>query len=224
MFVLCGALWLLTVWLVAAHCEAWGCYGTCGCSLWGLWLFTVRLVAARCRACDCSLWGLFSYFVLYVVVSCCILLVLPCILAVSLGKIDLVTLLFVGLQLAYRIYLKHSNTSTPHHSCSKIWRSTIYYPMLCLKIAGWVENSVVCGASSGSTLFAQACVRIHTVNTVLSVLVSFRFLLMSLVGYVLWLWFFLDSFTTILPAQQNYSEKHSSFNKPRKNGFQEYIL
>ena len=42
----------------------------------------------------------------------------------------------------YRIYPKYSDTSTPHHICSKIWTSTIHYPMLCLKIAGWVANSV----------------------------------------------------------------------------------
>ena len=30
----------------------------------------------------------------------------------------------------------------PYHICSKIWTSTIHYPMLCLKIAGWVANSV----------------------------------------------------------------------------------
>ena len=36
----------------------------------------------------------------------------------------------------------YSDTSTPYHICSKIWTSTIYYPMLCLKIAGWVANSV----------------------------------------------------------------------------------
>ena len=33
--------------------------------------------------------------------------------------------------------------STPYHTCSNIWTSTIYYlKMLCLKIAGWVANSV----------------------------------------------------------------------------------
>ena len=42
----------------------------------------------------------------------------------------------------YRIYPKYSDTSTPYHICSKIWTSTIHYPMLCLKIAGWVANSV----------------------------------------------------------------------------------
>ena len=42
----------------------------------------------------------------------------------------------------YRFYPKYSDTSTPYHVCSKIWTSTIHYPMLCLKIAGWVANSV----------------------------------------------------------------------------------
>ena len=42
----------------------------------------------------------------------------------------------------YRIYPKYSDTSTPYHICSKMWTSTIHYPMLCLKIAGWVANSV----------------------------------------------------------------------------------
>ena len=42
----------------------------------------------------------------------------------------------------YRIYPKYSDTSAPYHICSKIWTGTIHYPMLCLKIAGWVANSV----------------------------------------------------------------------------------
>ena len=42
----------------------------------------------------------------------------------------------------FSIYPKYSDTSTPYHICSKIWTSTIHYPMLCLKIAGWVANSV----------------------------------------------------------------------------------
>ena len=42
----------------------------------------------------------------------------------------------------YRIYPKYSDTSTSYHICSKIWTSAIHYPMLCLKIAGWVANSV----------------------------------------------------------------------------------
>ena len=40
----------------------------------------------------------------------------------------------------YRIYPKYLDTSTPYHICSKIWTSTIHYPMLCLKTAGWVAN------------------------------------------------------------------------------------
>ena len=42
----------------------------------------------------------------------------------------------------YRIYPKYSDTSTPYHICTKIWTSTTHYPMLCLKIAGWMANSV----------------------------------------------------------------------------------
>ena len=42
----------------------------------------------------------------------------------------------------YRIYPKYSDTSSPNHICSKIWTSTIHYPMLCLKIAGCAANSV----------------------------------------------------------------------------------
>ena len=42
----------------------------------------------------------------------------------------------------YHIDPKYSDTSTPYHICTKIWTSTIHYPMLCLKIAGWVANSV----------------------------------------------------------------------------------
>ena len=41
---------------------------------------------------------------------------------------------------SYCIYRKYLDTSTPYHTCSKIWTCTIYYP-LCLKIAGWVTNS-----------------------------------------------------------------------------------
>ena len=41
----------------------------------------------------------------------------------------------------YHIYPKYSDTSTPYHTCSKIWTSTIYYPTLCLKLAGWVDAS-----------------------------------------------------------------------------------
>ena len=32
--------------------------------------------------------------------------------------------------------------SPPYHTCSKMWTSTIYSPMLCINIAGWVVNSV----------------------------------------------------------------------------------
>ena len=43
---------------------------------------------------------------------------------------------------AYRIYLKYLDYSTPYHTASKIWTSTAYYQMMCLKIARWVANSV----------------------------------------------------------------------------------
>ena len=49
---------------------------------------------------------------------------------------------FIIHKMEYRIYPKYSDTLTPYHICSKIWTSTIHYPMLCLKIAGWVANSV----------------------------------------------------------------------------------
>ena len=42
----------------------------------------------------------------------------------------------------YRIYTKYSDTSTPYLTWFKIWASTIYYPLLCLKIAEWLANSV----------------------------------------------------------------------------------
>ena len=42
----------------------------------------------------------------------------------------------------YRIYPKYSDASTPYHICYKIWTSTIYYLLLCLKIAGRVANRV----------------------------------------------------------------------------------
>ena len=45
-------------------------------------------------------------------------------------------------QISYPIYPKYSDTSTPYHICSKIWTRKIHHPMLCLKIAGWVANSV----------------------------------------------------------------------------------
>ena len=44
--------------------------------------------------------------------------------------------LYYYLESYYRIYLKYSDISTPYHICFKIWTNTIYYPMLCLKIAG----------------------------------------------------------------------------------------
>ena len=50
--------------------------------------------------------------------------------------------LIVFLAYIHRIYPKYSDTSTPYHICSKIWTSTIHYPMLCQKIAGWMANSV----------------------------------------------------------------------------------
>ena len=40
------------------------------------------------------------------------------------------------------IYPKYLGSSTSYHICSKIWTCTIYYLKLCLKIAGWVANSV----------------------------------------------------------------------------------
>ena len=43
---------------------------------------------------------------------------------------------------AYRIYSKYTDTSTLNHTCSKNWTSPLYNPMLCLKLAGWVANSV----------------------------------------------------------------------------------
>ena len=42
----------------------------------------------------------------------------------------------------YHIYPKYLDISTPYHTYSKIWTNTIYCPMMCLKIAGWVANSV----------------------------------------------------------------------------------
>ena len=46
------------------------------------------------------------------------------------------------LKTVYCIYPKYSDTSAPYHTCSEIWTSTIYYPMLCLKITGWMADSV----------------------------------------------------------------------------------
>ena len=57
----------------------------------------------------------------------------------------------------YCIYPEYLDTSKPYHTCSKIRTNTIYYLLFCLKIAGWVANSVdpdVATFPSGSTLFA----------------------------------------------------------------------
>ena len=61
-------------------------------------------------------------------------------------------------------YLPYLDTSTPYHSCPKIWTRTIYRLMLCLKNywksgkqCGPWWDATFCGISSGSTLFAQAC-------------------------------------------------------------------
>ena len=63
----------------------------------------------------------------------------------------------------YRIYPKYSDISTPYHTYSKIWT---YYllPDVVPKIC-WMSgkqcrpkwDAAFCGVSSGSTLFAQAC-------------------------------------------------------------------
>ena len=57
----------------------------------------------------------------------------------------------------FHIYPKYLDTSSPYHTCSKIWTSTIYYLMLCLKIAGCVASSVdpdETQCSAASQLFA----------------------------------------------------------------------
>ena len=66
----------------------------------------------------------------------------------------------------YRMYSKN-------YTCSKIWRSTIYYPMLCLKTAGSVTNSVdpdetprFVASHLGLTICSGLSLRIHTVSTV----------------------------------------------------------
>ena len=43
---------------------------------------------------------------------------------------------------AYRFYLKYSDTSSPFHTCRKIWTSPFYYMFVCLKQCKWVANSV----------------------------------------------------------------------------------
>ena len=42
----------------------------------------------------------------------------------------------------YSNYPKYLDTSTHYHTCLKIWTSTTYYSVLCLKIAGQVANCV----------------------------------------------------------------------------------
>ena len=62
--------------------------------------------------------------------------------SVGVSLISLIThvrKIILAVKREYRIY---PDTSTPYHICSKIWTSTIYYPMLYLKTAGWVANSV----------------------------------------------------------------------------------
>ena len=72
----------------------------------------------------------------------------------------------------YHIYRKYSHTTTPCHTCSKIWTSTIYYLILCIINAGWVANSIdpdetPRSAASHQDLHSGLSVRMHTVNTVL---------------------------------------------------------
>ena len=58
----------------------------------------------------------------------------------------------------YCIYPRYSDISTSYHACSKIRTSTIYYPMLCLKVAGWAVWTLLGrGVPPGSAQFAQAC-------------------------------------------------------------------
>ena len=40
------------------------------------------------------------------------------------------------------VYPKYWNTLTLYRTCSKIWRSSIFLPAMCLLTAGWVANSV----------------------------------------------------------------------------------
>ena len=42
----------------------------------------------------------------------------------------------------YHIYPKYSDTSAPNHTFSKSWTITIFYPILCLNIAGGLTISV----------------------------------------------------------------------------------
>ena len=73
--------------------------------------------------------------------------------------------------LHYRIYPKDSDTLTVYHSCSKIWTGMIYYPILCLKVHGWVAYSVDPDETPHSvtshpsyTVCEGMSVRIHTVK------------------------------------------------------------
>ena len=73
----------------------------------------------------------------------------------------------------YRIYPEYSDNSTPYHNCTKFWTSTVYYPMLCLKIAGSVANRVDLMRRRVLrrliwvyTVCSGLSVRIPTVNTV----------------------------------------------------------
>ena len=83
--------------------------------------------------------------------------------------------IFLIISWGYSIYLKYLNTSFHYHTCSKIWASTIYYPMLCLKnccmsgkqFRSWWD-AMFCSASSGSTVCSGVSVRINMVNTVLT--------------------------------------------------------
>ena len=63
----------------------------------------------------------------------------------------------------YHIYPKYSDTSTPYHTCSKIWTSTIYYQMLCLNIPGWTLQRLIWVYTVCSGLSVQG----PKVNTVL---------------------------------------------------------
>ena len=71
------------------------------------------------------------------------------------------------------MYPTYSDTSTPYHTCSKICAGTIYYPMLSLKNARWVANSVDPAKTPRSAplilvvhpVYSGLSVQIHTVNT-----------------------------------------------------------
>ena len=59
----------------------------------------------------------------------------------------------------------YSDISSPYHTCSKIWTSTIYFPMLFLKTAGWVAMSVVPGETLHSHLGLYCLLRPVSPNT-----------------------------------------------------------